>query len=283
MTKTTERDEKFAFHTKARNLAILSEMSKALDRECRGSTIATVATLEYRGFNVVPHKDGGIVMMAQCRYGSVIIRDPEGRISSPYCLTFPKRFLKKCRRPKLLERMDENCQTYDCEESVPEFMIPDVASAIFCGAFINGSGDLPDGDDSSGIFSCRAEWGNNADDWSLGIAPLRIDPARVSDIVRRAPDLVTTTTITSPALMTVARVMEAHRRESDPDRVGIWYSRTIGEGQKSIIIHRNAEDPDIAICVSSVENRSQKDGKVRPLDDERMHAWLSCLTDEVAE
>ncbi|AQU86202.1 hypothetical protein B0W47_00605 [Komagataeibacter nataicola] len=276
MTKKYEYDENFVFYTKARNLAILSEMSKALDRECRGSSIMTINTLSYRGFNVALHKAGGIVMMAQCRYGSVIIHDPDGKISRPSRLTFPKGFLKKCRRPRLLERMDENCQPYECEASVPDFMVPDMVSAIYCGAFINGNGNLPEDDKNTGIWSCRAEWGEGDDDWSLFIGPLSIDPARVAAIIQKAPEEDTTTILSDPAIRTVSRVITAHARESDPTAVGVWYSRTFGSGAGSVVVHRNILDPNIIITTSVAVALA---GQV--VDDARMPGWLADMSEEV--
>ncbi|MFT8720601.1 hypothetical protein [Acetobacter sp.] len=280
MNKISERDKKFSFHTKARNLAILSEMSKALERECYGSSLLTISAQKYRGFNVVPHKAGGIVMMSQCRFATTIIRDPDGNISLPCRLVFPKHFLKKCRHPKLLKRLDMNCQPYECEASVPAFMVPDQVSAIYCGAFINGSGDLPEDDADTGIFSCRAEWGDSGDDWSLWIDKLSIDPVRVVEKIEAAPEAGLTTTMTVPAMRSVSRTVEAHFRESDPELAGVWYSRTLGVDVGGVVVYRNALDPNIVICTSLAENRGLS-GEKKPLDDAIMPEWMAGLSDGV--
>lgn len=217
-----QENDKFSLVTDARYLALLIPSVKMLTEIAGTGSIGYFRNERFFGIDVAPHPDGGILLSARTRFSCVMVRDPNGRITEPANIIFPKGFLKACRRKKFHTMVTENQETYEAEDSVPAFIQPGMVHVFYCGAYVTGKVAPTEDNAGSVLCSVRAGIDNEADTWAVRI---KLNDAKISElwqVMTSAPAQKGHSIVVSSALELLSDTMQAHAREFYDDPRPIW-------------------------------------------------------------
>ncbi|MGD7069544.1 hypothetical protein [Acetobacter sp. AAB5] len=223
----TQGNDKFSFVTDARYLVFLILSIKILKAFSVTGSIDHFENERFFGIDATPHLDGGVLLSARRRFSCVIVRDPNGSITEPANMIFPKGFLKACRRKKFHTMVTENQKTYEAEDSVPAFIQPRMVHVFYCGAYVAGKVAPTEDNAGSVLYLVRASIDNGADTWAVRI---KLNDAKISElwnVMTSAPVQKGDSIVVSSALGLLSDTMQAHAREFYNNPKPIWFLEEI--------------------------------------------------------
>lgn len=218
----TKENDKFSCVTDARYIALLIPSIKMLTGLAGTGALGYIENERFFGVAIAPHPEGGILLCAQTRFSCVMAHDPKGSITEPANVTFPKAFLKACKRKKFHTMVTENQDTYEAEDTVPAFIQPGLVHVFYCGAYVAGKEAPTEDNEGSVLYSTRACMDDRNDPWAVHIKPRELKLAEQWQVMATAPTQKENSIVVSEALGLLSDTMQAHSREFYDDPLPIW-------------------------------------------------------------